>query len=142
MTTGKKLAILGVFRGFSPGCLYKLSDGSFWRQTGNSTSVDHVLDPGAEILALDDGQFLRIEGIDTLAEVTRLHDVIESQIRGRFSGWNGRSVYTLTNGQRWQQAKFKQKHVVKYMPQVLIYHDGRSHIMQVAGTQARVRRLG
>lgn len=29
---------------------------------------------------------------------------VESRIRGKFSGWEGRQIFTLDNGQRWQLA--------------------------------------
>jgi hypothetical protein len=29
---------------------------------------------------------------------------VESRIRGRFTGWEGRQIFTLENGQRWQLA--------------------------------------
>lgn len=134
-------AIAGVFHGFRLGGVYRLQDGTCWQQTGQLQQHHRAVDPAASILALDDGQFLKVEGCDALVPVRQLHDVIQSQIKGSFKGWGGRSVYTLTNGQVWQQAKFLQKYAVKYMPEVLVYHDGTGHLMQVAGTLVRVRRL-
>lgn len=150
--------IAGMFYGFKPGALFKLGDGNFWLQTGHQVERHHAVDPQASVLDLDDGEFLTVAGIDVMVPVRRLEQVVESRIRGRFTGWTGKSIYQLTNGQTWQQAKFLTKYVVKYMPAVLIYHvpahspthsdtNPPAHaqgttLMQVAGTTVIVRQIG
>lgn len=32
-------------------------------------------------------------------------DVVESRISGTFTGWRGKSIFTLDNGQQWQQTE-------------------------------------
>ena len=131
----------GVFRGFCPQSLFKLQDGTFWLQTDSKTLMAHIRSPKAQVLALDDGMFLRVKGMEHMVNVEQLNDVIVSRIRGKFSGWSGSSAYTLTNGQTWQQASFKTKFAAKYMPVVLIYNSPHGPIMHVAGTSVKVRQI-
>lgn len=135
-------AISGIFLGFRYGAVFRLDDGSFWLQVDDRAQHHHAVDPAAGIHDLDDGQFLHVDGIDAMVRVHPLHNVIESHIKGTFTGWKGRSTYQLTNGQTWQQAKYLTRYVVKYMPEVLIYTSASGPVMQVAGTAVNVRQIG
>ena len=134
-------AIDGLFTGFCPQSLFRLQDGSYWIQVDSKMFITHSLEPEVTIDALDDGYFLKVQGVEKMVQVEQLHDVIESQIRGKFSGWSGRTAYTLTNGQTWQQTKLHNKHAAKYMPQVVIYNSAHGPIMHVAGTSVAVKRI-
>lgn len=48
-------------------------------------------------------------------------EVIQSRINGEFKGWEGETVYVLTNGQIWQQASYHYHYHYAYSPEVLIY---------------------
>ncbi|MBL0312732.1 MAG: sel1 repeat family protein [Holophagaceae bacterium] len=71
-------------------------------------------------------------------------DVIETTIKGEFNGWDGETVFLLSNGQIWQQDEYDYEYTYDYMPDVLIYRskDG-SWKMQVKGIDhsIEVRRL-
>ena len=138
----RSTAIAGVFSGYRFGAIFRMQDGTFWRQASDHTHLHHAVDPVAEIHALDEGLFLKVDGIDAMVLVRQLFDVIVSRINGKFTGWTGRSTYRLTNGQTWQQAKYLTKYVVKYMPEVLIYQSPAGPMMQVAGTTVKVRQIG
>src|ERR1700730_4056588 len=61
-------------------------------------------------------------------------NVIESNIVGPFNGYNGRSVFTLDNGQKWRQvqhdsANFKQVD----SPRVVIVRDQVGYRMYIVG---------
>ena len=55
--------------------------------------------------------------------VKLLTNVYSSRINGEFNGWDGSSVYTLTNGQTWQQASWYWVWSYKWSPEVLVYYD-------------------
>ena len=55
--------------------------------------------------------------------VKLLSNVYSSRINGTFNGWDGNSMYTLTNGQTWQQASWYWYWSWKYRPEVLVYYD-------------------
>lgn len=74
---------------------------------------------------------------------TSSSDVIESQIEGEFEGWDGETIFKLTNGQIWQQANYAYTYHYAYRPNVIIAKSGGRYIMQVEGVSEtiNVRRL-
>lgn len=132
----------GLFSGFRHGAVFKLADGTYWLQVDDQVLHHHSMNPACNIHTMDDGQFLQVDGIDGMVLVHPLRQVIESHIKGKFTGWTGKSTYQLTNGQTWQQAKFLKKYVVRYMPEVLVYTTMHGTLMQVAGTTVNVRQIG
>lgn len=81
----------------------------------------------------------------TSAEVTpgATATVVESQIDGSFSGWEGETVFKLRNGQIWQQSSYAYTYHYAYAPSVLIYKGGSGYKMKVDGVSSEisVRRL-
>lgn len=69
--------------------------------------------------------------------------VIESQIDGTFEGWDGDTVFKLTNGQIWQQSSYDYTYEYDYMPDVLIFSSGGQCKLKVEGVNdiIAVRRL-
>ena len=67
----------------------------------------------------------------TAMSVSTTSDVIESQIDGDFEGWDGETVFVLTNGQIWQQDSYDYTYHYAFMP-------GRAHIQE----QHRVQNEG
>jgi hypothetical protein len=57
--------------------------------------------------------------------------VIESQIDGDFEGWEGETIFKLTNGQIWQQASYDYAYNYAYMPEVIIYKTSGGYKMKV-----------
>lgn len=49
---------------------------------------------------------------------------INSQVVGEFTGYNDGAVFQLTNGQVWQQSRYKYNYKYKYRPRVRIYLEG------------------
>ena len=64
--------------------------------------------------------------------------VIESRIDGSFEGWDGDTVFKLTNGQIWQQSKYDYYYTYKYRPEVVIYKSGIGYKMLIKGTEKEV----
>ena len=60
-------------------------------------------------------------------------DVIESTIDGEFEGWEGDTIFKLTNGQIWQQTSFSFHYHYAYMPEVTIYKASAGYKMMVDG---------
>ena len=69
--------------------------------------------------------------------------VIESQIEGTFNGWDGETVFKLTNGQIWQQSSYAYTYHYAYRPDVMIYRSGGGYKMKVddVDDEISVRRL-
>src|SRR6266404_882698 len=61
-------------------------------------------------------------------------EVIQSRIVGPFRGYNGRSVFTLENGQRWAQSQRDSAYFAKIdSPPVIIVKAGFGYRMYIAG---------
>jgi hypothetical protein len=61
-------------------------------------------------------------------------EVIQSRIAGPFTGYNGRSTFTLENGQRWAQSQRDSAYFPKIdSPPVLILKSGLGFRMYIAG---------
>ena len=64
-------------------------------------------------------------------------EVIQSRIVGPFTGYNGRTVFTLENGQRWAQSQFDSAYYPKMdSPAVTIVKSGFGYRMYIAGASA------
>ena len=64
-------------------------------------------------------------------DVPNSGQVIESQIDGAFNGWDGETVFKLTNGQIWQQSSYAYTYHYAYRPDVMIYRSGGGYKMKV-----------
>ncbi len=60
---------------------------------------------------------------------------IESQIDGEFNGWEGETIFKLTNGQIWQQSSYDYTYHYAYMPKVVIYKVNGRYKMTVEGVK-------
>jgi hypothetical protein len=69
--------------------------------------------------------------------------LIETQIAGDFSGWEGETIFKLANGQIWQQTQYAYTYHYAFMPKVIIFKSDGAYQMQVEGVGQRigVRRL-
>ena len=60
--------------------------------------------------------------------------LIQSRIVGPFTGYTGRTVFTLENGQRWAQSQFDSAYFPKIdSPPVIIVKAGFGYRMYIAG---------
>ena len=64
--------------------------------------------------------FIYFERANKLVGVTQVTDYVKSCIDGEFDGWTGNTVFTLCNGQVWQQSQYKSTYNYAYKPNVLI----------------------
>jgi len=60
-------------------------------------------------------------------------DVIESQVAGDFNGWDGETIFKLTNGQIWQQVEYDYEYEYAFQPEVTIYKAAGGYKMKVEG---------
>jgi hypothetical protein len=61
-------------------------------------------------------------------------EVIQSRIVGPFTGYTGRTTFTLENGQRWAQSQFDSAYFPKIdSPPVIIVKSGFGYRMYIAG---------
>ena len=137
----KTIQIDGDFEGFDDEVLFKLMDGSYWLQDEYKYWYHYAYCPNVNILRANGRLYLQVVGQQEAVLIRPISDVVESQIDGEFNGWDDETVYTLTNGQVWQQSTYQYDYTYSYCPDVFIYNAGGGHIMQVEGTTADVRRI-
>jgi hypothetical protein len=76
------------------------------------------------------------EAVDKAVHEQRVQapEVIQSRIAGPFMGYNGRSIFTLENGERWAQSQRDSLYVPKIdSPPVIIVKSGLGYRMYIAG---------
>ena len=64
--------------------------------------------------------------------------LIGSRIDGEFTGWEGGTIFTLQNGQMWQQSSYAYACAYAYSPAVLIYGSGPVYKMRVEGLDSDI----
>ena len=66
---------------------------------------------------------------------TETSSAIESQIDGEFNGWEGETIFKLTNGQIWQQSSYDYTYHYAFRPKVVIYKVNGRYKMTVEGVK-------
>jgi len=89
---------------------------------------------GREVLEIHS----RLKGIGTGSAGGGCDPVIESQIDGEFSGWEGETIFKLLNGQIWQQASYAYTYSYAFMPKVMIYPSGGTCNVKVEGVSGTI----
>ena len=133
--------INGEFEGFDEDVLFPLDNGAYWLQAEYKYWYHYAYCPEVEVYYDGGAYYLRVAGEEESVAVTRVNDVIESNIAGAFTGWKGTSEYQLTNGQVWRQARHRYEYKYRYRPTVLIYTGSGGLVMDVQGCRAFLRRV-
>ncbi len=63
----------------------------------------------------------------------------EARLEGESKGFEGETVFKLTNGQIWKQAEYYYRYKYKYRPTVRIYRDGSRYLLELEGISKLVR---
>lgn len=133
------------------GEIFKLADGSLWEvkyayEYLYEYSPSVVICPSTGKLAIK-GKTLDVEQVggeraahssDQSIPAPSI-DIIESKIDGEFSGWDGETIFKLTNGQIWQQSSYAYTYSYKYRPKVLILSTSGGFELQVEGMDQRIK---
>lgn len=132
------------------GEIFKISDGSLWEvkfeyQYLYEYYPDVVICPARGTLGIK-GKTLNVQQVSGAGSnprsgysgSPRSGDVVESQIEGEFTGWEGETIFKLTNGQIWQQNRYAYTYSYKYQPKVLIVPMNGGHELQVEGMDRRI----
>lgn len=135
------------------GEIFKLCDDSFWKVMYEYEYLYEyypsvVVCPGRGTLVIG-SKTLQVQQISAPSPTSSqpptasVGSVIESRIDGDFSGWDGETVFKLTNGQIWEQASYSYAYHDAYSPQVVIYPSGGEYRLHVEGMTETiaVRRL-
>jgi len=81
------------------------------RETGRQEDIEAALQESEKRLA---------EAVAKLAPAGNGPDLIESTIDGEFNGWDGDTIFKLSNGQIWQQVTYDYTYHYAFQPKVMI----------------------
>lgn len=123
----------GDFNGWNANTIIKLTNGEIWKQTEYFYSYIYSYMPHVTITNSFNVSKMKVEGIDKEVIVEKLSNVIESKIKGDFSGWNGDTVIELINGQKWKQSTYSYNYSYGYNLDVLIYQSDFGFKIKVDG---------
>ncbi len=59
--------------------------------------------------------------------------ITESKIDGDFEGMDFDRIFTLENGQQWEQVQSRYRYVYLYMPRATVLEDGGKYLLRVDG---------
>jgi len=142
------------------GHIFRTASGSIYEVTGLTLQLVLALSP--EVIVLRQGNVFKliVDDFDEPLICSQLKspshriqrdlpreqitdDVVESFIEGEFTGWDGETIFRLTNGQIWQQSSYAYMYHYAYRPKVLIYKSRNIYKMKVDGVSQtiNVRRL-
>jgi hypothetical protein len=131
----------GTFGGSKHDTIFKLANGQFWQQT----SYDYKLATYAfwpdVTISYDSGLYkMTIEGVDGYILVTRLQQVIESElVDSSFTGSTYGTIFNLTNGQVWQQTSYDYVlGTYAYRPDVTIFYLNGGFKLKIEGVDTPV----
>lgn len=88
---------------------------------------------------------MAVEDVDETIKVKKLSSstgkissIISSSIDGEFKGWDGETIFILTNGQIWQQSSYAYTYHYAYNPKVTIYKSAAGYTMTVDGMSGKI----
>src|SRR3990172_12376875 len=131
------------------GEIFKLADGSLWEVKYEYEYLYEyypsvIICPSRGKLAIK-GKSLNVEQVGARQSAPKSQprqapsaEVIESQIDGEFSGWEGETIFKLTNGQIWQQAAYAYTYHYAYRPKVVIFSTLGRYKMAVEGVPGSI----
>ena len=126
------------FNGFEEGKLFKLENGEIWIQDEYDYDCNYINRPKVKIFSDDYRFYLQLEGMDKKVVVRRIPDYVQSNIISDFKGWDGSTIFKLSNGQVWQQAQSSHVDHYSYRPTAIIYDSGSGYKMKVEGINESV----
>ena len=128
----------GAFSGWSGHTLFSFINGQHWVQCRYAYHYQYLYRPHTKIICENNEYYLQVEGVNKTIPVKRVSDVIQSTIKGSFSGWSGHTTFELTNGQIWEQAEYSYSYHYAYRPNATIYNDGYNYRLSVDGMSGTI----
>ena len=130
----------GEFNGWDGDTVFRLANGGIWQQDSYGYEYHHAYRPDVIIYQHKGRHYMQVEGMDKVIRVRSLeYSAIKSRIDGEFKGWDGDTVFKLTNGQVWQQAEYGYLYHYAYNPEVIIYKVDFGYEMMVKGLDKSIK---
>jgi hypothetical protein len=136
------------------GRIFKTTSGNVYEVTGLTLQLVLELQPEVTVLRNGDVYKLVVKGFEeplicklisgvaspkSSPKAAPTASVIETQIDDDFEGWDGETIFKLSNGQVWQQASYAYTYHYAYRPKVVIYSTGSAYRMRVEGVDSTIQ---
>lgn len=135
----------GEFNGWEGETIFKLSNGEVWQQAAYAYTYHYAYRPNVMIYLFKGEYRMAVEDVDETISVKKLNSsasktnsIIESAVDGEFKGWDGETIFKLTNGQIWQQSSYSYTYHYAYNPKVTIYKSAYGYTMMVDGVSGKI----
>lgn len=96
-------------------------------------NAKHAARPEDVEAALREAEKKLAESVAKLAPAGNGPDLIETNIEGEFIGWEGDTIFKMSNGQIWQQVTMGFTYTYKFRPKVMIIKTNGAYKMKVEG---------
>jgi len=133
----EETVIKGTIGGtITQGYVFKVKSNDFYTVIDNTNQkINTTTNPAVNIFQSGTLYKFEIKNLDAPIICTKLKGVIEAQIEGEFTGWDGETIFNLSNKQTWQQSS---PGVLKHQansPKVLIYEFKGAWMMRVESVE-------
>ncbi len=115
----------------SEGYVFKTISGQYYVANPLTFQLVFTFLPKAKIYQKGSYFMLIIEDFEDPVFCREPESVIQSRISGDFNGWEGDTIFKLSNGQVWQQSSYSYWYAYLYSPEVLIYKLNGRWILKV-----------
>jgi hypothetical protein len=118
--------IVSDFSGVANGNIYKLANGQYWEQTSYDISHSSASSPTVIISSGFIYWEMQIWDGGTLVDTVNVQQRIpfsESRITSTFNGFSRDNLYTLANGQIWEQSDFSTDYSSLFQPNAVVFQN-------------------
>ena len=113
--------IVNEFNGFDSDAIFIMSNGTAWKQYNYLYKYSYKYNPQATIIRQGPSKFfLLVDGIDEYVEVEYIGEAYKESIVGEFDGWNGDTIFKLSDGSIWEQADSTHEHNHQNSPDIYL----------------------
>jgi hypothetical protein len=116
--------VAGNFYGFGCGNLFRLADGSWWKQISFERSDSARSNPAVLVWSEGGSDFLEMPDEARRVTVEKLNVQLESTITNTFTGLHYGNLYRLAAGEARMQLSFENVSTNVIRPSILLWTDG------------------
>jgi hypothetical protein len=117
-------SVAGYFYGFGRGNIFRLADGSWWKQISFERSTAIHRNPEVLLWNESEADYLELPDEGLRISTEKLNVRLESTITNVFTGLHYGNTYRLTDGSSWLQLGFENVSTNVSNPNVMLWVDG------------------
>lgn len=114
----------GYFYGFGYGNIFRLTDGSWWKQLSFERSVSVSRNPDVLVWSTNGLDYLEMPDENRTVAVEKLNVYLESTVTNLFTGLHYGNLYQFTGGENWIQLSFEKVSTNVPEPRAVLWKNG------------------